>query len=170
MFEAIDYPDRYTPDLDNISTSRFEELLRAIAARSLIVWGEHCSECAAPACYASCSFYTPRHEDLNCGRFAKGIQKGSLHSGARLATITFRKWGKLEGKGPVGLTSLTNANRREKLDDMVSSAISQWVPSIATRQLKRKWDQRKIRTSAYPSFPADAFIIEAWLPHNQSNL
>ena len=170
MFEAIDYLGKHTPDLDNVSAGHFEELRRAISARSLIVWGEHCSECAAPACYTSCSFYTPRYEDLNCSRFANGIQKGNLPSGVRLATITFRKWGKLEGKGPVGLTSPVNANRREKIDDMVSTVISQWAPSIVIRQLKRKWDQQKIRTSAYPSFPADAFIIEAWLRNDQSNL
>ena len=170
MFEATDYPEKYTPKLDQAAAGQFDELLKIISARSLIVWGEHCSECAAPACYASCSFYTPRHEDLNCGRFVKGIQKGKLSSGARLATITFRKWGKLEGTGPVGLTSLTDANHREKFDEMVSNAITQWAPSIATRQLKRKWDQRKIRQSTIASIPAEAFVIEAWLNNNQPTL
>lgn len=107
MFEATDYPEKYTPKLDQAAAGQFDELLKIISARSLIVWGEHCSECAAPACYASCSFYTPRHEDLNCGRFVKGIQKGKLSSGARLATITFRKWGKLEGTGTGGI-NITN--------------------------------------------------------------
>ncbi len=170
MFEATDYPEKYTPKLDQTTTSQFDELLKIIAARSLIVWGEHCSECAAPACYASCSFYTPRHEDLNCGRFAKGVQKSNLPSGARLATIIFRKWGKLEGVGPVGLTSITDANHRERIDELVSTAITQWIPSIATRQLKRKWDQRKIRKSAISSSSADAFVIEAWLNNGQPNL
>lgn len=170
MFEATDYPEKYTPKLDQAVASQFDELLKIIATRSLIVWGEHCSECAAPACYASCSFYTPRHEDLNCGRFVKGVQKGNLPSGARLATITFRKWGKLEGTGPVGLTSITDANHREKIDEMVSNAITQWISSIAIRQLKRKWDQRKIRESAISTRSADAFIIEAWLNNDQPNL
>ena len=170
MFEATDYPEKYTPKLDQAAASQFDELLKIIAARSLIVWGEHCSECAAPACYASCSFYTPRHEDLNCGRFVKGIQKGKLSSGTRLATITFRKWGKLEGTGPVGLTSLTDANHRENFDEMLSNAITQWAPSIAIRQLKRKWDQRKIRQSAIASISAEAFVIEAWLNNDQPTL
>lgn len=170
MFEATDYPERFIPKFNQADINNFGELLKNIEARSLIVWGEHCSECAAPACYATCSFYTPRHEDMNCGRFTKGIQKGSLSSGARLATITFRKWGKLEGKGPVGLTSLSDANSREKLDAMISQAITQWIPSIATRQVKRKWDQHKIEKNTSGSFSADAFIIEAWLGNDQPNL
>lgn len=170
MYESIAYPNIFTPSLNDSVTCCFDELLGAITARSLIVWGEHCSECAAPACYATCSFYTPRHEDFNCSRFARGIQHANLHSGVRLATIIFRKWGKLEGKGPVGLTSLTNANRREKLDNIVSHAITQWVPSVASRKLKRIWDQRKTRSSASQSFVADAFVIEAWLRDDHPNL
>ncbi len=73
-----------------------------IQKRSLIVWGEHCSECAAPTCYTACSFYTPR-PDGHCRRFTQGIE--TIESGPAnktpLTRIAFRRWGKLEGRGPV---------------------------------------------------------------------
>ena len=162
MFETHDYPEKYAPDLPNQVVHRFVELRRALAKQSLIVWGEHCSECAAPACYSTCSFYTPRTDDLNCGRFAKRIQKGRIGQ-MRLATITFRKWGKLFGLGPVGLALPAKAERREQINDLVSGAITNWVPSVALRRMEWQSNQWKIRGSGRSVEPVDAFVIEAWL-------
>ena len=41
--------------------------------RSLLLWGEHCTDCANPLCYMTCSLYTPR-SDLKCRRFENGLQ------------------------------------------------------------------------------------------------
>ena len=79
---------------------QFSTLAGMVSARSQIVWGEHCSECDYPACYASCAFYTPRG-DFHCRRFARGIEPLQAQpSQTRLHCIRFRKWGKLEGRGP----------------------------------------------------------------------
>ena len=40
---------------------------------SLAPWGEHCTECAVPECYASCDLYAAR-VDGKCRRFAEGIE------------------------------------------------------------------------------------------------
>jgi len=65
-----------------------------ITARSQIVWGEHCSECDYPKCYATCAFYDPR-PDLNCRRFVAGIEAAGALGDVRLNRIRFRRWGKL---------------------------------------------------------------------------
>ena len=74
--------------------------LEGLSARSQIVWAEHCSECAYPSCYSSCAFYSPRG-DLHCRRFEAGIE--GVAGAPSLMRIRFRKWGKLEGRGPAVL-------------------------------------------------------------------
>src|SRR5262245_33741577 len=41
---------------------QFVETAKTLKARSTIIWGEHCTECAFPSCYSSCAFYTPRDD------------------------------------------------------------------------------------------------------------
>jgi HAD superfamily phosphatase (TIGR01681 family) len=60
-------------------------------------WGEHCTECAFPSCYSTCSLYVERG-DKNCARFAYGVYPNPHFSGHFKfgADILFRRWGKLE--------------------------------------------------------------------------
>jgi FkbH-like protein len=162
VFETHNYLQNFALALPEQVVHRFEELRHSIAKRSLIVWGEHCSECAAPACYSTCSFYTPRTDDLNCGRFAKGIQTGRIGE-VRLATLNFRKWGRLFGIGPVGLIAQDKTERREHVNDLVSGVIANWVPSLALPRAQWTSNQWKGRGSRRYIAPADAFVIEAWL-------
>src|SRR6478752_7047909 len=127
MIETLDYDVSNGIDLPEQALQRFRELRDAIDARSHIVWGEHCSECGFPHCYSTCAFFTPRKDDLNCGRFVKGIEQAKIGK-LRLSRIEFRKWGKLWGKGPVGLVSGDAAERRERTSDFVSRGIVRWVP------------------------------------------
>src|SRR4051794_30769496 len=63
---------------------------------SLLAWSEHCIECAAPDCFATCDLYRPR-PDHQCRRFAYGIAPNRAFATPRgvAAEITFKKWGKL---------------------------------------------------------------------------
>ena len=82
---------------------RLLALDRAVARRTRIVWGEHCTECAWPHCYSTCSFYTPR-PDKHCRRFEDGIQTMTIDHGDYsfgLMRLRFRQWGKLESRGPM---------------------------------------------------------------------
>ena len=68
-----------------------------VRSAALLLWEEHCVECAIPVCFTSCSLYAPRL-DKKCARFAYGIYpnpnfKGLFDYGA---DIRFRRWGKLE--------------------------------------------------------------------------
>ena len=86
-----------------------------IEKASLLVWGEHCIECAAPACYKSCSLYDPR-PDGACRRFVYGFAKSEFRSYRGYgAEIEFKKWGKLEAPGNAHLVSRSKLDRAERM-------------------------------------------------------
>ncbi len=130
-----------------------------LRARSQIVWGEHCSECAYPVCYASCAFYDPR-PDLHCRRFAGGIEA----AGPGLTRIRFRKWGKLEGHGPAPLHGYGEALRREWRDEVASRFLARApLPFAVSRNAAWRWNNRKGRNGHLQSrFALDAFVVEGW--------
>ncbi len=85
-----------------------------ILRRSSTVWQEHCSECAMPSCYATCSFYRPRL-DYKCQRFDSGLRVGKPgHHLAIPVRIKFGKWARLVGHGPAGLGDVKKAFARER--------------------------------------------------------
>ena len=45
--------------------ARFRELTGAVTARTVLPWGEHCTECVWPTCYTSCDLYQAR-DDGKC--------------------------------------------------------------------------------------------------------
>lgn len=128
-----------------------------IEDRSAIVWGEHCSECAAPTCYRACSFYTPR-PDGHCRRFAHGIETietGSTHQ-TPLTRIVFRRWGKLEGKGPVRPVSKVEAAAYEHNH---RPARGLGLTFLARREARAN-TARDTAFGRGPHGPFDAFLIE----------
>ncbi len=166
MYETVDNPANARITLPADTRQRFRELAAAVEARSLMVWGEHCSECTFPTCYASCAFYTPRR-DGHCRRFADGVEQGKLGNVA-LGRIRFRRWAKLEGAGPVRLFSRKNALAREWLDRLMSSLIIRFSPSRTFySRANRYWNQFKAATAASTSGRIDAFVAEAWLASGQ---
>jgi FkbH-like protein len=133
-----------------------------IGVRSQIVWGEHCTECAAPACYAACAFYTPR-ADGHCRRFVNGIEvvEGQGLPPGGVSRIRFRKWGKLEGRGPVRAFAPGAADARERSDAFWSGVLAQGLggPAVA-RRMSWELTQRKRALSEGPGDAFDAFVIE----------
>ena len=45
-----------------------------VTHRSVLEWGEHCTECAIPQCYSTCDFYSAR-SDGKCRRFLYGLKR-----------------------------------------------------------------------------------------------
>ncbi len=134
----------------------------AVRARSQIVWGEHCSECAYPKCYTACSFYDPR-SDLNCRRFAAGIEQVVDETGRAFRRIRFRRWGKLEGRGPALLRPNRKADQRERLDAAVSRSLAKApLPFALQRNAAWRWNTAKARAPSGPVIAPDAFVVEGW--------
>jgi FkbH-like protein len=96
---VVDEAGRTSIDLEPDFAAELRQTRAAVAERSLLLWDEHCSECAMPACFATCSLYTPR-QDFKCRRFERGIENLVMSEGAvPLMSIAFRHWGKLEARG-----------------------------------------------------------------------
>lgn len=83
---------------------------------ALLVWGEHCIECAAPDCFATCSLYVPR-PDGRCRRFEYGILRNQSYPSFRGfgAEVAFKTWGKLETRGNVQLMEAARLRRTERI-------------------------------------------------------
>ncbi|MEO5365974.1 MAG: HAD-IIIC family phosphatase [Magnetococcus sp. WYHC-3] len=64
-----------------------------VRRESFMLWGEHCVECTAPACFATCALYQPR-PDGRCRRLRHGLNP--LGDGAWVEPLS---WGKLEARG-----------------------------------------------------------------------
>jgi FkbH-like protein len=86
-----------------------------VEAVALLLWGEHCIECAVPACYSTCSLYQPR-SDLRCRRFQFGCLKNEAFKSFRGygVEISFKKWAKLEAFGSTAIFPLRAALRWER--------------------------------------------------------
>ena len=61
-----------------------------------LLWTEHCIECAAPTCYATCKRYKKR-ADGNCIRIVGGVSPIVLNRELG-ASVEFRTWAKLESQ------------------------------------------------------------------------
>jgi FkbH-like protein len=171
MIETL--PEKPTPAdvrMPAAVAEAFAVFAQTIARRSQIVWGEHCSECAYPSCYAHCAFYTPR-SDFNCRRFEAGMEP--VDANTDLHRVRFRKWGKLEGQGPTRLFDIETAEQRSGRDGRVVATIdSMPAPHVIKRKAAWYWNLHKgappaPRSQAGASgagvqSPADAFVIEVW--------
>ncbi len=145
--------------LPQAAAAGFAATRAAVLARSAIVWGEHCSECAYPTCYASCAFYTPR-SDLHCRRFEAGFEP--VAGAAGLHRVRFRKWGKLEGSGPVSLSIVEDARAAERARTNRGQRLSTLpLPYVLKRSLAWRSNARKPEAAGAPGADA-AFVVETW--------
>jgi FkbH-like protein len=165
MWETADLqPARTGLALPEAVRQQFQAFRDQVTHRSAVVWGEHCTECAFPSCYSSCAFYTPR-EDLHCRRFENGIERATDPTARdlNLARIVFRRWGKLEGHGPLGMKPARSARRFEGLDAGLTPALR-----LAPRRLADKavWRLNSAKHGlagrGEPIAAQDQFVVEAW--------
>lgn len=90
--------------------------------RALLMWEEHCVECAPPQCYHNCPIFLER-EDKKCKRLQYGLQKtyerkGSLDYGI---DCEFRKWAKLEARYNGEFVSDSKYIKQERTNEILSS-------------------------------------------------
>lgn len=82
---------------------------------SFLVWGEHCVECAAPACFSTCDLYEPR-PDQRCRRFVYGAYRNEHFASLRGygAEIEFKKWAKIEARGNTRMEPIDRVLAQER--------------------------------------------------------
>src|SRR5208283_2055784 len=176
MFEL----DKYEPRLHQGNMLSPEETYEPTCARdlraiSLLVWAEHCIECAAPACFKTCDLYQPR-PDKRCRRFLFGIHKNVHFRSLRGygAEVVFKKWGKLEARGNTYLLPVENALQIERaailsspLANLFGSATASLVADERWNWLTHSLEERLTRWLHHRrkrSFGPDAFLLEVYNP------
>lgn len=146
-----------------------------VAGISFLHWGEHCVECAAPACYSSCDLYQPR-SDMRCRRFAFGAYKNSSFRSLRGygVEVSFKKWAKIEAFGNTAVHPVDAVLRWERMVEAgapIANVVGRLAKSatgkralgeatyIVTEKLTR---QLNARGSHGPQ--AEAFLLEVYNP------
>src|SRR5450432_898399 len=174
MFETDKYQRKLHEGEPATPTSAYQPVL-AVELMSLLHWGEHCVECAAPSCYQSCDLYQPR-EDKRCRRFTFGAFKNSnfpsLHGYG--VEVSFKKWAKIEAYGNRALYPLGSVMWRERLIDWgapVANVIGKLIGKLTGNP---NWDSatyialeklaRRMDRSDSGSLTPDAFLLEVYNP------
>ena len=150
----------------------------AVAEMSFLVWGEHCTECAAPECYQTCDLYRPR-PDTRCRRFKFGIYRNTEFPCLRGygAEVVFRQWGVLAAAGNTAMAPRSKVARHERLASVFGRCLSAIGPLIARITRDERWQypvfglSRRVSTWLHrrnrgKSKP-DAFLLEVYNPGNE---
>ena len=138
-------------------------------------WGEHCVECAAPACYASCDLYQAR-SDERCRRFAFGAYKNHAFRSMRGygVEISFKKWAKIEAFGDTAIHPVATVLRMERMAEAgapIADGIGRLVKTISGR---RVWGElaytatekltRRLSARGATGPQPEAFLLEVYNP------
>jgi FkbH-like protein len=148
-------------DLPDETLRAMRAVGEAIAGRTQIVWGEHCSECAFPNCYSACSHYNPR-PDLHCRRFENGIEAIDAGVGPPGMRIRFLKWGKLQGEGPADLRPRRSVLIHDAARRVAGEIVDRTpLPYALRHRAGRAWTRAEAFASARAEVQrADAFVVE----------
>jgi FkbH-like protein len=145
---------------------------------SLLVWGEHCIECAAPACYQTCDLYE-RRTDGRCRRFTFGIYRNPTFKSLRGygAEVWFKKWGKLEARGNTFMEPIRAVLAKERLLEGASRVAGLVGPVPAGITRDDRWRHlahslqericRRLHRRRRQAEPPEAFLLEIYNPTTQ---
>ena len=149
--------------------------VRDIEAASLLFWGEHCVECAAPTCFQSCDLYRER-PNARCRRFAWGIVRNTSFPSARGygAEIAFRRWGKLEARGNTTMMPHRWLLLAERLIEWLAFGLDRCGAMVGRLTVDARWRAitthaleklgRELHPYAHRSRAPDAFLVEIFNP------
>lgn len=151
---------------------QFGELRTQVQARTILPWGEHCTECSWPTCYTTCELYEAR-SDGNCRLFVEGMVRVDIEDDVRpyLLKLRFKRWGKLWATGNLALYEPKDTWRKEKQNIMVG-ALARTLPlpiQLKSRVLgKVSYLRRRASENAPipPDLP-DCFLLECYNPNTR---
>jgi len=174
MFEFDKYEetlDREPPSTPTNDLAPADDVKRL----SFLLWGEHCVECAAPACFSTCDLFETR-PDRRCRRFVFGTLKNPHFRSVRRygAEIVFKKWAKLEARGNTHMQSRGAVIRRERLIGLTLPFLNAFggLAYRLTRDLRwshvsQSWLERmsrRLHRKRSNTDPPDAFLLEVYNP------
>jgi FkbH-like protein len=177
MFEFDKYEEHLHVDRGLVPQSDYDPV-QDIAKMSLLMWGEHCVECAAPSCFTSCDLYQSR-PDSRCRRLAYGMYRNPNFPSARGygAEVAFKKWGKIEARGntlmlPAGTALLIE--RMISLSAPLANAFGTWMNrltrdsrwSYLEQALLERFGRWLHRRNSVSRQQPDVFLLEVYNPMN----
>jgi len=174
MFEFDKYEAHLHTD-QNLAPLLSYKPVQNVAKLSLLMWGEHCIECAAPSCFTTCDLYQSR-PDLRCRRLTYGMYRNRHFPSVRGygAEVKFKKWGKIEARGntlmfPTNVTLLVERmiGLIAPLTNAAGALMYRLTNDIRWSYLEHtvlehfaRWLHRIIRTRSEP----DSFLLEVYNP------
>ncbi len=153
--------------------------VREVSALSLMVWGEHCVECAAPACFSSCDLYSER-PDGRCRRFRFGAYRNTAFPSLRGygTEIVFKQWGKLEARGNTQLLPVRAMLVIERVLGWIAPPLNLIGAGLARLTGDARWRAvtqnagerlgRWLHRHAARGPKPDAFLVEIYNPDAES--
>ncbi len=174
MFEFEQYDRRLDTEPEAAPALPYEPA-RNIASLSLLVWGEHCIECAAPACFQTCDLYQKRPDGL-CRRFKFGVRRNRRFASMRGygAEIAFKKWAKLEARANTTMQPAGTLLRRERAFEKAAPIFKQAGQLLRSGRLQRfhrslaeRWVER-LRIRPGGDSQPDGFLLEIYNPTDRT--
>ena len=178
MFELDKYDPRQREEQAATPVSAYSPEMD-VEEISLLFWGEHCVECAAPHCYETCDLYQPR-SDKRCRRFAYGVHKNRNFRSLRGygVEVSFKKWAKIEAYGNLTMERVQSILRYEKLLELgapLGNIAGKFMGALTRNKL---WDSatylaseklvhRLGRKGGKKRLP-DAFLLEVYNPEAEA--
>ena len=173
MFEFSEYEKRLHARRTDPAPVAYQPVTD-IEEMSFLHWGEHCIECAAPDCYATCDLYQSR-PDGNCRRFAYGIYKNKRFSSLRGygAEISFKTWGRLKANGNTRMEPIGRLLWKERLIGFGVPLLNAVGSALYASTGNRRWKNlapdldriaRRSHRRANGGRRPDLFLIEVFNP------
>jgi len=153
--------------------NRFAEFRDQVVARTILPWGEHCTECVWPVCYTTCDLYSPR-QDGACRQFANGAVRIDHQQGLNpyLLKILFKQWAKLWTVGNLHLQPLSRTARQEWVNITIGAiGRNALLPASIKPRILRKinYIRRRSAENLSPTEESpDCFLLECYNPGTRS--
>jgi FkbH-like protein len=161
-----------TSSMPNGAIEFFAECTPALRQRTVLPWGEHCTECVWPSCYTTCDLYEAR-PDGKCRRFTDGMVRVDSPGSPNgyVLKIRFKQWGKLWTVGNVHLFTSAEARRIESRDRWIGGTLQQLVlPAPAKTFLSSKCYSYKKRMAGRRrpgKHRPTSFLVECYNPQRE---
>ena len=148
---------------------KFAEHRGRVTARTMLPWGENCTECVWPVCYTTCALYE-RRADGACRQFIGPAVRIDHRAGLNpyILKVRFKQWAKMWAVGTLALKPLDAALRSEQIHIAVG-AIARAAPlpaGVKTRVLgKINYKRRMAAEHESPGQDGpDCFLLEVYNP------
>jgi FkbH-like protein len=170
MYEAeVNYGKEPINSLPSEIRQKFNEFRTSVVARTILPWGEHCTECVWPSCYSTCALYD-RRTDGACRQFVGSAVRLDNNTGLNpyVLKLQFKRWAKFWTVGNLDLKTLTEAESEERKNIAVGALARNLILPfpVKSRVLSKVNYLRRVAAEKAPEANdrPDCFLLECYNP------